>query len=361
MDIKETLNTTIEDAVNDSLTPETADTDTSTNNDIDVAPSLSDTDTGTDAPIDPLTGDVAPARDEFAERYGIQGQSFTGKENRIPYSRVKKIVAKAENDAKEALRKQLEGEFTPKYTDIETKVKDYEGRLEKVAQFEQILERDPQTFLGMLSKHPSYKAFFDQINQLVSSQMPQQPQSGQRDPQTGRFVQGPAVDPMPQPDKQFPDGTLGYSEEGLGALMDWNARNVEQRVISKVEQRYAPIEQDWQAQRRREELMPQIERQITEARQWDRFAELEPEIIQVLQQNPTMNLERAYMHTYQKNVVPKLAADRNTMRSEILAELKKAPVQTSAPTRSMKTTSTAPTGPRPIEDIIREEMEKASR
>lgn len=359
------LEATIENTVNDSLvtdpTPDlTPDadatvTDPSTNDDVPPAdPSPND------------TLDTEPVKDDFAERYGIQGQSFTGKENRIPYSRVKKIVSKAENDAKEALKKQLESEFNPKLSTFETKIKTYEDQLAKVAQFEQVLEKDPQTFLGMLAQHPTYKPFFDEINQLVAAQQQAPVQGAQqggmvRDPQTGRFVQqtqAPAADAMPQPDKQYADGSVGYSEQGLAALLEWNARNVENRVTQRIEQRYAPIEQDWQTQRRIAEMTPHVERQIAEARTWDRFTELEPEVIQLLKTNPQMSLDRAYMQAYQKNVVPKMAADRNKLRAEVLEELKKVPAQTAAPSRSLRTTA-PPNGPRDIEDIIREQIKNA--
>lgn len=358
--MNEELNNVVEDAVNDAVSDTGPVVD-----DASTVPDVS-TDTGSvDTQVaDPATSPDTQAQtqavvDEFSQKYGIPSQSVTGRENRIPYSRVKKIVEKAQNDAKEALKKELEGQFSPKLTDYETKVKSYEDRLTKVAQFEQILENDPQTFLTMLSNIPAYRPFFEQLAQLAAGSQ-QGSVTPQRDPTTGRFVgqaqQGQSADPMPQPDQQMPDGSMVYSMDGLKSLLDWNARNVENRVTQQVQQRYAPIEQQFQRFQQQQALIPQIERQIADARTWDRFNELEPEVIKILQSDNRISLERAYMQAYQQNVVPKLAADRNKVRNEVLEELKKAPAATSAPAARGYKAQPAQTGPRDLSDVIKEQI-----
>lgn len=344
------LESVIEDSLNDA-----------TATDIPDEP-VESTDTETpveDAPAAEAENQVAaPAadaptegEDDFSKRFGVQANSVTGRENRIPYSRVKKIVAKAEKDAETRLRKELETSTTPKFTELETKVKDYEGRLERVAQFEQILEQQPREFLGMLAKHPAYKEFFEFVERAA---------------QQGQTAEAPTQAPvsdMPQPDQKLEDGSMVYSMEGLQKLLEWQSSQVEQRTIKQVEQRYKPIEQQWQADQEYQKMVPVVEKQIAEARTWDGFNELEPKILDILKTDKTISLERAYMKAYQAHVAEereKLTTDHNKVRTSVLAEIKKKPTASAAPSGGVKPTSkTQPTGPRSIEDIINDSLEEA--
>lgn len=303
--------------------------------------------------------DVQEAVDEFAKKFGIAAKSVTGRENRIPYSRVKKIVAKAQADAKAEAEKAFGAKSTPKIAEYETKVKDYEDRLTKVGQFEHILENDPKTFLGMLSQIPAYKPFFDYVNQLAGKA----PAEGAKAPEKAAAgLQGDPNDPKPQPNQTMPDGSKVYDLAGLDQLMEWTARQVEKKVAKQVEAQFAPrLAPFEQEQRRREDIaraLPVIDQQIAEARTWDRFNELEPKIIEILNSDKRVTLDRAYMRAYQEVIVPKLTSDRNTVRTELMAELKKRPATTSAPNSQQK--GKVQDGPRSIEDIIAAEIAKVS-
>jgi hypothetical protein len=352
------LEGTIEDAVNDSI----ADTSTSVDSPA-VADNSPDVSTD-DAPVaDESSAVPSPASaadaaaediaDEFAKKFGLQSQSVTGRENRIPYSRVKKIVTKAELEAKTAAQKEFDTQFQPKLQEFETKVKDYEGRLEKVAQFEHILDNDPKQFLNMLSGHPAYKEFFEYVSGLV--------QGGTKEEAAPQQYLDNST--MPQPDVTLADGSQVYSLEGLSKRDEWLARQVEDRAVKaaeqRVAQRYAPIEQEWQAQQRIQQTVPIIQKQIAEARTWDRFTDLEPRIIEVLKADPNISLDRAYLKVYQSDVVPKLQTNRDDMRKSILEELKKQPVS-GAPISGTKP-NPAPTGPRSLEQIIADEVQAKLR
>ena len=308
-----------------------------------------------DLPTAPGVVQPKPAEDDFAKKFGIAAQSVTGRENKIPYSRVKKIVTKAALDARAEAKKEYETEFQPRLTEYETKVKDYEGRLTKVAEFESILENDPRTFLSMLSQVPAYKEFFDYVNKLAGT-----PEPTKADPQTTRPTGVVEDDPRPGPNKTNPDGSKVYDMEGFNQVLEWQARQVEKKVAAQVSERYAPIEQEWKRRAYMEQtVIPAVDRQLAEARTWDRFEELEPKVTEILKADPRITLERAYMKAYQSEVVPKMMSDKNKMRTEVLAELKRQPVTTAAPT-----TRTSPRQPqdntnRTIEEIIASEVAKA--
>jgi len=346
------LSTVIEDAISDAQlpddTPETVDdsssidtasTETTTES---LEASTSDASTETDA--EPSTGEVAsPAAAQAAQtpegelgamdkKLGIPSHT-NGRENRIPYSRVKKIVEKAEREATTPLQTKL--------AELEPKVQDYEARLQNVAQFEDVMLNKPQQFMQMLASIPAYQGFFKAIEDLQAQVQGRAQQASQQE-------QVVDDDPMPQPGE---DGL--YDMEGLKKLLDWQARQVEARTLQQVESKYKPIRQEWEAQQHLNKLIPQVEQQIAEARTWPLFNESESEIIKFLNENPQARLEDAYRVV----VFPKLQANRDKIRAQVLEEVKRAPISTSAPTRSTKPAPAAPKdGPRDLEDVIREQV-----
>lgn len=353
----------IEDSVNDATAP---DTDTSYTETTDTTDGVADTtavetateevvETSSQAPV-PGASAEAPVEDEFGKRFGLQPNSITGRENRIPYSRVKKIVEKAEKEALAKAQQQFAATPQPKVAEYETKIKDYEGRLQNVAQFEHMIEHQPKEFLNFLSSLPAYKEFFTYLEQLAQQTAAPAKEEPYFDTST-----------MPQPDEQLADGSMVYSLKGLAARDEWVARQVEARAIKAAEdriaQRYAPIEQQWQQEQRRQQAIPIIQKQIAEARQWPGFVDAEAEIIEVLKADPNISLDGAY----RKVVVPKIQAqvaaaqpDRDKMRQEILEELRKKPTSTAAPTSQVKPTAPA-AGKRSLEDIIQEAANSLKR
>lgn len=297
----------------------------------------------------------APKGDDFEKRFGIPQNSGSGRENRIPYSRVKKITQKAENEASERVR----GEYVPKITEFETKIKDYEakvtdyeGRLTKVAEFEQVMEKDPVRFIGMLASHyPQYAQIF---GPLYEQAKPEEPKTE---------VPDPAAAPRPEPDVDMPDGSKAYSMEGLDKLNAWNRAQAvaEARKVmrAEIDAEFKPIRDREEAQARINAALPQVEAQINEARKWAKFTENEDEIVKALNADQTLTLEGAY----NKVVVPKLVQAstavqtdteelRKKIRAEVLAELKKSPRATAATAGATKPTPKVSTGPRDLESII---------
>lgn len=317
------------------------------------------TDSAPPAEATPATPD--PAKDDFEKKFGIPAQSVTGRENRIPYSRVKKITEKAVADAK----KDWETTSTPKLQEYETKVKDYETKFKLYNEFEQIMVNDASRHLRQLSTLPAYKPFFEAVEKAFANLEQRQ---ATPDPTSQPQAQVDPSEEMPQPDQKMSDGSMVYSMKGLKDLMDWQARQVESKVtkqyqseLEKVQERYKPIEDEWQTQQRIQAVYPVVQAQIAEARTWKLFNENEAEITKVLQTNPKMSLETAYHRVVDPKIESswqqereKLSADRNKIREELLAELKQAPKATSAPTAASRSTASASSGPRSLEDVIRE-------
>ena len=104
-------------------------------------------------------------------------------------------------------------------------------------------------------------------------------------------------------------------------------------------------------------MVPVVERQIAEARKWDRFPELESRIVAFLQADPQISLDRAYLKAYQEDVAAeraRVSTDRNKIRTEVLGELRAMPQSSSAPVGGVKPGQQQHDGPRNLEDIIRE-------
>jgi hypothetical protein len=308
----------------------------------------------------------AEPQDDFEKIAGVKQLGVGGRENRIPYSRVKAIAEKQQRDLAESVvgRKLTKDEkpvdvvksYVAQLPELQTKVKDYETRLEAVGKFEEVMESDPEKFLGMLSRIPAYKEFFDFVRQ-AAQQPPQQPAPTQAAPQ-------PSDEPMPEPDELLSDGSKVYSQEGLKKLLDWNAAQAAARVASKydtqlkeLEERYNPIKVDWEKQRRMEASLPVIRKQLEEARTWTLFNESEEEILEALRKDQSISLEGAYRQV----VFPKLVAERNKVRQDVLKEVKAAPTASSMPSRAASKPGAAGDGPRSIEDIIRQQVETLKR
>lgn len=301
-------------------------------------------------------------KDDFERLAGVPQNGVGGRENRIPYSRVKKITEKAVSEVVEAVvgRKLNAGEkavdvvkqHVARIPELEAENTDYRQRLDVVGQFEQMMEHQPEVFLEKLATLPAYKEFFDFVRNAVATSQGQPQQQAAQQP-TQEFY---AADGMPEPNEELPDGTKVYNMEGLQKLLAWNAKQVEDRVTRQIQDRYKPIESEWQERRRIEATLPIVRAKIAEAKQWPLFNESEAEITALLERNPTMSLEEAYRHV----AFPKIIADRNKIRQEVIQEVRRAPASTAVSARPVKP-GPASTGPRSIEDIIKEQVETLKR
>lgn len=380
------LEAVITDSITDSQLPPDTDTDTP---EVDTSDISDDTSyqvetpaTADDAPaedaaegdgesrVDVPDSEKAPGtKDEFERLAGMPAVGQHGRENRIPYSRVKKITEKAVNELAENVlgRKLAPGEkaadvvkqYAAEIPVMREKVTDYEARLERVGQFEDIIQNKPKDFIKMLQKLPQYEGFFSWIRSLR--------QDGHvttgGDGTAGQAAQAAMEsDQMPEPDQALEDGTKVYSLDGLKQLLLWNSKDTERRVLGQVESQYAPIRSEFQQRREAaqremverqqyEAALPVIRRQIEDAKTWPMFSENEDAISEALAADESLSLEGAY----RKVVLPKILSDRQAMRQQVMKEIKTAPRAASVPSNTAQK-ATPSTGPKSLEDVIREQV-----
>jgi hypothetical protein len=261
------------------------------------------------------TTTTADERDELAELLGIAERTGAGKwTSRIAYSKIHKVIG--ERDAK---RKAEHDAALKGHTD---KITDYEKRLDAIAHVEHAMFNEPERFIAMLQTIPGYAGYF-----------------GGSDRQSRQ-----STNQRPGPDIRYQDGSTGYSEEGLQRLLDWQAAQVEQRLTKRI----APFEQERQLRAIEAAATPKVQAALEAASKWPLFKENEGDILKALQADQSVSLEQAY----QRVVLPKLAADRDKIRQEVLAELNQRP---------HSTTTRATTGGRSDDAEARSSREIISR
>jgi hypothetical protein len=213
------------------------------------------------------------------------------KNNRVPYNRVKAIVENAR-------RKEAEVH--------QTKIREYEQRHAAHANDMQALrvaDENPEHFLSVLAQaDPRYAKLLARVFESPQGQ----PTGAASGVDTGK----------PEPDLQFPDGTLQYSAEATERLADWKADQRVKELERRYEKRFGPMEQDFRVTQIRNAVVPKVQAQIAQAKQWPGFTENQEAISAVLARDRGISLEGAYM----KVVLPKMQANRDEMRRSLLAE-----------------------------------------
>lgn len=270
-----------------------------------------------------------------------------GKENRIPYSRTVKIV---ENQvAKQIAAK--EAAWTAEKTEISGRVTEYEDRLSKIADVEEIMFGDQPRFLQMLLQIPGYQQAIEGLYE------------------GGRKL--PSNDPnSEEPQLQYgPDGKVDPAS--VKALMEWQASQTEKRVLDRMQ----PLTEAFEGQQQMEALKPVVQNELQEARtNWEGFDEHSDAILKLLQEDSAnaaktrgrhkLSLESAYFKVMRpiwkkqvEDAEKQYKLDKNKHRQEVLDELKKAPKATGVAVDSKKVdTDPAPTS---IEDVIKQSLRKA--
>lgn len=277
----------------------------------------------------------------------IPAKEGSGRENRIPHSRVVKI---ANNAVKKAL--------APVQAELDTAVRthsDYKTRVEK---FESIMLNDKPRFIEMLRKIDGYSALFD------------------------KKPDAPAFDPatkMPEPDADLGDGKKGYSPDGVKALMDWvrssATAEAEARAKKALDERFSPIEKERKdredKERAYQEDLKSVDSQLAEMADWEGFKEHEAAILKALHEDTEKAFAdakragkdpvfkyKSVRDAYRQIVLPTLKADRLRVRKELIEELKKAPVSTSTttPAKNPANSKVNDGKPRDLDEVVREAM-----
>lgn len=340
--------------------------DGATGGDIEVTePVIAATDPATEPVTDPLSDDP------LAKELGLKSRA-DGKENRIPYSRVKMITANAEKKAAQNLLTQV-AEATgldvkalsaDKLKDIllerETGFQSERAEVTQMRDVEKVMAGDPDRFMQMLAQvNPAYQKFLS---------------GGGGDTAESTTAMGvtTATVTRPQPDLDLGNGQKTYSLEGIENLVNWSVSEGVRQAVAQFEGKVKPLQErqaeEDAARQASERMARQTEasnRAWKEAYEgWDGFKENASEILAVLkadvvaaqrENRKVISLDRAYNRV----VLPKMKADREKTRAELLAEMKKAPASTS--TAAQTQAGAADTGPKSVEDIIKASIASIKR
>lgn len=301
-----------------------------------------------------VTGDEFDALcDELGFRLPKPGQ----RENKIPQSRVRARV-------KTALQKQA-AKFGTERTDLTGKLTSADGELQTFRRADALIAEgasDPakaRQYIELLAAiHPAYKAFLSPAAAAAAGASETAVPQALKD-----------LGPKPGPDITYTDGTTGFSQAQLDKRDEWLAASAEirgyERSKKEFETRFGPIEKQFKTAADREAEAPRIEARITAIR--DQWGELfiaqeraetakkgSSEIAQYQAAHPGVPFEQVVAAV----LIPKMRADRTTMRQELLKELngKKKAAKTGT---AQATRTVVPAGDKTTADIINEQLDKA--
>src|ERR1035437_4885917 len=293
---------------------------------------------------------VEPATDDLTKELadlGLKPPEDGQRENRLPYSRVKKIV--------ENSRTKLTAGFTTQLAERDAKVTAAEAKVANMAAIDNLISTDPDRYIGMLAAlHPDkYKKFLD---------------TGFTGKPAPPPVSPPVVltTPRPTPDLKYEDGSLGYSPQQHEKLLDWIAADAENKAYARddaeMTKRFGPLEQKYKIEQTNAALMPGVQAQLEWGKQtWGKLFEDDYKL-------DSKSEVLAYMRTHKgipfeavlsAVLLPKVQADRTRMRAEILTEINARPRAAARSTPAATTTTPAVTGARDPEDVIRDAISAA--
>jgi hypothetical protein len=356
------------------------DTSDASNTDVNDAGTAENTDTGdpvagaeADAAAKAAQEQLAAVEDAFAKEHGINPQDQRKRENRIPYSQVKKIVANAEKKLAEmVLGPDAVAKFAAdkpfgeqvkssaaRFTELETENQSFRTQIDEVNRVEQIMLQRPEQFLELL---PHINPKFAEL-------------LGNR---SEKHVEAPKELPKPDVKVKLPDGTEAetFSTQGLQQYIQGIVAQTEAKVRADIDARFKPIKDREQAALSEQQQLDQLYAQVQHARQnWRSFKEWEKDIQQVMAEDrtqarkagraPKLDLNDAYLIVRDRkhdDDLKKLTLDQETMRKKIVDEINKRPKSTAAGggvVTPRKTGGGDAGGAKSIEDIIRESAQSA--
>jgi len=299
-----------------------------------------------DAPVVPPP---AGEDDDFSK---VAERDATGRFNRIPHPRVKKMV--------EGAVKKAETAWTEREKAYQAKTTTYETRLADIAQVENIMFNDPQRMLGILRTIPGYAEIFD------------------RAPEAGRAADAgdsktPVMDPNnppPGPDYTDPQtGQKGYTPEGLQKLLDHTAGVAAARAIRETEDRIGkrikPFEDAASKRQRLAEEEARVNSELDEAVKWEGFMEHIDGILGWMEterreaaaagRKPT-DSRTALNRAYREVVMKARTVQREKLWAEFQTTLKGSPKSTAA--GSAQASGKAPAKPLSVDDQIKANLRK---
>lgn len=274
-------------------------------------------------------------------------------ENAIPQKRVKKMVLKGEEKGEARGRAAVKADLDARDKQIAELVlyqKEYQ-RLNHLA------DNNPEQLIEALAVANPAKW------KPIQARLAGAPQVTAA---AGAAAEGRSGAPRPKPNFKLPDDSFTYDEAGLDELLQWTTDNAvsaaEAKILKQMESRMEPLEKEGKAAAYREAQKPRIATQIREAReQWGDLFEQDyktaeaggkSEILTYMNEKK-VNFEKACTAV----LLPKVRAERNKMRKELIAEANARPAAAAA---GPKAAVRAPAGPRTIEQVIKDSMDAAN-
>lgn len=351
-DVTEDPETTIDD-----VTPEA----TETSEEPEAATESATETTETTDEVDPEAAKAAAAKalnqDEYdllCDELGFRAPKPGQRENKIPVSRVRARV-------KTAIKKYAE-KFGLERNELTGKVSAADAELQTFRRVDQAIAAgavDPaaaRRYIEMLAAvHPAYKVFLGgSEGGVTAAAVPQALKD---------------LGPKPGPDLKYDDGTVGFSPEQLEKRDEWLAASAEirgyERSKKEFETRFGPMESEHRQRLTAQQEAPKVLARISAIREQWGEPFLAQERMETAQKGSSdiAKYQAAHPGVPFEQVVaavllPKLRADRTTMRADIIRELngkKKA----AKPSVGQATRTTAPAGPKSTIDIINEELDRA--
>ncbi len=279
--------------------------------------------------------------------------------NSIPHTRVSAMITKREQALLTGIAKELG--LTPaqgaalKLEDIVGSVKDrtgkltaHEARLKQVDAVEQLIARDPDKFMEIISGiNPAYKAYAKAQAAAAAGQQPAKPAVEE--------------DPEPQPDYDLGNGQMTYSLVGIKKRDAWKERQLEKKFDKMLADRFAPVDERFKADKTRAEqekwhadTTARIKAEHEKMSKWPLFTEHEKEMVQAMRTAREAGNPITPADAYFQVVGPKLAGDRTRVRAEVLAEIEAQPKTSSVATSPAAAKPAADGKPKSTADIARE-------
>jgi hypothetical protein len=271
--------------------------------------------------VDPDDFSLVPERDP------------SGRVNRIPHTRVSKMVKKAEQRVIASLAKELgiskaEAELkledlTGAITERGTKLTGYESRLAELDAIGKIMDEDADRFIEILAQaNPRYQKFLKQ--QAAEAKAAETPAEAQR----------------PAPDYDLGDGRKTYSDKGLEARIAYDVNQAVTAALAKqkaeFEKEFGPIKKKHEADTVAASVNQKVEAALAKAQTWPGWKENEKEIYEAFSADKSLSLYDAYVKVVPqrfKSEAEKAKADEKTIearvREQVLKELNAAPTSTS--------------------------------
>lgn len=291
---------------------------------------------------------------------GEKGQ----RENRMPYSRVKKVVENA--------RTKLVTAHTAELTQRDTELTAVKAERDNFQRAHALAETNPEQYiLALAALNPEYRKYLPGATTPTTTVT------------TPGKVEPPADDPMPTPDGKYPDGTAGYTEEGYTKLRAWDRRQATREAMTEaqklIDARLGPLEGEKKSAAELQQREASINRQVAQVNEaWgeELVKANETEIGKVIEENLRAHAASVRAHKMNPQVaivpvisiadaaakilVPKTRVNRDTMRAELLKEINARPgaAQTTVPGATTVSTKES-TGPKTTEDVIRDSLAAA--